>query len=98
MNVIEVLDGGLFTTVQDAGRFGYQRYGVPVSGAMDSFALRAANRLAGNDQGAAGLEITLLGPRLRFLAASSFALAGADLGATLDGRPAPCWETLTAPA
>jgi biotin-dependent carboxylase-like uncharacterized protein len=98
MNVIDVLDGGLFTTVQDAGRFGFQRYGVPVSGAMDVFALRAANRLAGNDEAAAGLEITLLGPQLRFLAPGSFALAGADLGATLDGRPVPSWETVTVSA
>lgn len=98
MNLIEVLDGGLLTTVQDTGRFGYQRYGVPVSGAMDLLALRAANRLAGNEDEAAALEITLLGPRLRFLASTSFALAGADLGATLDGRPVSSWETLTASA
>ena len=64
---IEVLDGGMLTTVQDAGRFGSQRYGVPVSGAMDTLALRAANRLVGNQDAAAGLEVTLFGPRLRFL-------------------------------
>jgi antagonist of KipI len=94
MNTIEVLDGGLLTTVQDTGRFGFQRYGVPVSGAMDPFALRAANRLAGNADGDAGLEMTLLGPRLRFLAPATIALAGADLGASLDGRPLPRWESL----
>ena len=66
MTAIEVLDGGLLTTVQDLGRFGAQQYGVPVSGAMDVWALRAANRLVGNDEGAAALEITLAGPVLRF--------------------------------
>jgi antagonist of KipI len=94
MKVIEVLDGGMLTTVQDAGRFGFQRYGVPVSGAMDLFALRAANRLAGNDDEAAGLEMTLLGPRLRFLAPASIALAGADLDAALDGRRVARWKTV----
>ncbi len=94
MNLIEVIDGGMLTTVQDAGRLGFQRYGVPVSGAMDRLALRAANRLAGNDDGLAGLEMTLLGPRLRFLAPATIALGGADLNATLDGRPAPRWESV----
>ena len=95
MNIIEILDGGLLTTVQDAGRFGFQRYGVPVSGAMDLFALRAANRLVGNEDGAAALEMTLLGPRLRFLGAGAIALTGADLDASIDGRPVPRWETVT---
>ncbi|MFQ5880357.1 MAG: KipI antagonist, partial [Dehalococcoidia bacterium] len=79
MDVIEVLEGGLFTTVQDLGRYGYQRYGVPVCGAMDRFALRAANILVGNQEGDAGLEITLAGPRLRFLADTIIAITGADL-------------------
>jgi antagonist of KipI len=91
---MEVLDGGMLTTVQDAGRYGYQRYGVPVSGAMDPFALRAANRLVGNDDDAAGLEMTLLGPRLRFPRPAVIALTGADLDATLDGRPVPRWESV----
>ena len=60
---LEVLDGGLLTTVQDLGRHGYERFGVPVAGAMDSFALRAANWLLDNPLEAAALEITLVGPR-----------------------------------
>ena len=94
MRVIEVLDGGLFTTVQDLGRVGYQRYGVAVSGAMDRFAIRAGNRLVGNGDGAAGLELTMMGPELRFGETMTIAVTGADLGPILDGRPAPMWRAV----
>ena len=93
VETIEILEPGLFTTVQDRGRYGYQRYGVPSSGAMDTFALRAANILVGNEEGAAGLEMTVLGPRIRFLADTWIALTGADLGPTLDGEPLVMWQT-----
>lgn len=63
---IKVLRAGLQTTVQDLGRYGFQQHGVIVSGAMDTFALRMANLLVGNDEGEAALEITLMGPRLEF--------------------------------
>lgn len=63
---IEVKKAGLFTTVQDTGRYGYKSVGVISSGAMDMFALRAANSLVGNEPGAAVLEITLQGPELYF--------------------------------
>ena len=92
MDVLEVLDGGMFTTVQDLGRYGYQRYGVPVSGAMDTFALRAANLMVGNREGDAGLEMTLAGPHLRFLDETVVAITGADLMPTLDGKPVPMWQ------
>ena len=91
-DVIEVIDGGFFTTVQDLGRYGYQRYGVPVSGAMDLFALRAANLLTGTDEGAAALEMTLQGPRLRFVSDTVIALTGADLDPRVDGWPVPMWR------
>jgi len=94
VRTIEVVDGGMLTTIQDLGRYGYQRYGVPTSGAMDLFSLRAANRLVGNSDGAACLEMTLVGPRLRFLAPATIAVTGADLGAQLDGRPVPLWESV----
>ncbi|CAN5659922.1 biotin-dependent carboxyltransferase family protein [soil metagenome] len=90
--IIEVIDGGFFTTVQDLGRFGYQRYGVPVSGAMDLFALRAANALTGTPEGAAALEITLHGPRLRFLIDTMLAMTGGDLRPRLDDAPMPMWQ------
>jgi antagonist of KipI len=97
MHGIDVMDGGFFTTVQDLGRFGYQRYGVPVSGAMDLFALRAANLLVGNPRSAAALEITLAGPRLQFTEDAVIAMAGADIEAELDGRAVPAWRAIAAP-
>ena len=94
MDVLEVLDGGMFTTVQDLGRYGYQRYGVPVSGAMDTFALRAANLMVGNREGDAGLEMTMAGPHLRFLDETVVAITGADLMPALDGKPVPVWQAV----
>ena len=101
--MLEVLDGGLRTTVQDTGRRGGQALGIPPSGAQDGFALRIANLLAGNpaggplvvreDPGAAGLEITLGRLKLRALADHAVALAGADTGATVDGEAVPCWSS-----
>ena len=86
---ISVLKPGLLTTVQDLGRFGYQKEGLVVSGALDATALRTANTLVGNPEAAAGLELTLRGPSLRFKADTLLALVGADLGASLDGQPVP---------
>lgn len=91
---LEIQEPGLQTTVQDKGRYGYQRYGVPVSGAMDLFALRASNILVGNDDGEAALEITALGPRIRFATPTWIAITGADLSPTLDGRSLPTWEAV----
>lgn len=90
---LAVLDGGLLTTVQDLGRPGYERYGVPVCGAMDRFALQAANSLVGNHLGEAALEMTVLGPRLRAEHDCLIALAGADLGPRVDERPVAGWRT-----
>jgi antagonist of KipI len=87
--VIEVLRPGLLTTVQDLGRHGHRAEGVPVGGALDAAALRVANALVGNPAGAAGLEITLTGPRLHFHADALAALAGAPAEARLDGEALP---------
>lgn len=87
--------GGLLTTVQDAGRFGYQRDGLTPSGPMDPWALAVADLLCGNGRGAAALEITLLGPTLRVLAPVRLALTGAELSATVDGLPLALWRTQT---
>jgi antagonist of KipI len=89
--VIEVIKPGLLTTVQDRGRWGYQSHGVGIAGALDSFALTAANLLVGNPEGLAGLEITLVGPTLRFHRETIFALAGGDLDPSLDGQSIPNW-------
>lgn len=86
---LEVLDGGWLTTVQDLGRPGYERYGIPVSGAMDFLALWVANRLVGNPPGAAGLEITLAGPVLAATEPCLVAVTGADLTFQVDGREMP---------
>jgi antagonist of KipI len=86
---IEVLSAGLLTTVQDLGRLGYGELGVSPGGAADTVALRLANRLLGNDAGAPALELTLSGPRLRFRGHSAIAVTGADLAATIEGRPLP---------
>jgi urea carboxylase len=98
-NAIEVLEGGTQTTIQDyPGRLGYWNVGVPPSGPMDTLAFRLANRLVGNEVGVPALEITTIGPRLRFDAEMTIALTGADMGATLDGAPVPRWRPFTVPA
>jgi biotin-dependent carboxylase-like uncharacterized protein len=84
---IEVIKAGVLCLFQDGGRHGFQKLGVPVCGPMDESAHRLANLLVGNDGDAAALEITLLGPKLRFTSPACVALTGADLGARLDGRP-----------
>ena len=82
---LAVEDAGLLTTVQDTGRWGYQHYGVSVSGAMDLNAHRRANRLVGNPPEAATLEITLVGPVLRFETAMRVGVAGAVFELQLGG-------------
>lgn len=89
--MIEVVAAGPLLTVQDLGRPGAQRSGVPQGGAMDAFALAAANRLVGNPVDEAGLEITAGGAELIIRRAALIAVTGGDLGATLDGRPLPLW-------
>ncbi|HEU5134063.1 MAG TPA: 5-oxoprolinase/urea amidolyase family protein [Steroidobacteraceae bacterium] len=92
---IEVLAGGTLTTVQDwPGRLGLWDVGVPPSGPMDSLALRLANRMVGNDEGAAALEMTVTGATLRFHVDAAIALAGATMDATLDGVAVPFWAPL----
>ena len=93
---LEILEPGLNTTVQDLGRYGYQRYGVPVSGAMDTFALRAANVLVGNAEGAAGLEMTAIPGRIRFLKDTWIALTGADMSWNLDEHLIARWRAIPA--
>jgi urea carboxylase len=85
---LEVLDPGTLTTVQDwPGRVGYWHVGIPPSGPMDPLDFRLANRVVGNLEGTAALEITLSGPTLRFAVDAVVALTGAALAATLDGAP-----------
>ena len=82
---IHVLRGGLLTTVQDLGRWGFQHLGVPVAGPMDVFSHRLANAWVGNRQDAATLEITLVGPELEFPESGRFVVTGAEFDLFLDG-------------
>ncbi|MGH6806696.1 MAG: biotin-dependent carboxyltransferase family protein [Ensifer adhaerens] len=88
---IKVLHHGLATTVQDLGRPGYFHLGIPLGGAMDRYAMRAANLLVGNDEGAAGLEAVFLGPKLEFTEDAIVAVTGADMPAKVDGVEQPSW-------
>jgi biotin-dependent carboxylase-like uncharacterized protein len=83
--VFDVVDGGLLTTIQDAGRRDFAHLGVPESGAADPWSLAVANLLVDNDPGAAVLEVTLVGPTLAIRSATTIGLAGADLGARIQG-------------
>lgn len=89
MATVIVHKAGLLTTVQDRGRYGYQRYGMPVSGAMDVFSLELANLLVGNDPGDSCLEVTISGPELEFTGATWIAITGADMEPHLNGQGIP---------
>jgi urea carboxylase len=90
---VEVTSCNGVVTVQDwPGRVGYWTVGVPPSGPMDDLSFRLGNRVVGNDEGAAGLEVEVHGPTLRFNRPAVVCLTGADMGATLDGAPVPQWE------
>jgi urea carboxylase len=92
---VRVLAAGAATTVQDyPGRTGLWHIGVPPSGPMDSLAFRLGNRLLGNVEGAAGLEVTAAGPTLQFLAPTRICLTGADCQASLDGVAVPLWQVV----
>ena len=93
--MLRVDQAGLLVTVQDLGRPGYQHYGVPVSGALDAFALRAANLLVGNAPDAAGLEVGLGGLTLTALADGVWSITGAaPLAVTVNDQPRPLWTAL----
>jgi biotin-dependent carboxylase-like uncharacterized protein len=93
-----VLKPGLLTTVQDRGRFGCAMLGVGRAGAMDDVAMRLANALVGNATDAAVLEITLMGPRLRFDEAATIALTGAEFAARIDNREIAMWQPIAVDA
>jgi antagonist of KipI len=92
--MIRVLDAGPLTTVQDGGRVGQLRYGIPPSGPVDRRAFVIANRLVGNDDGAAGLECTLMGPRFEVQAPCAIAVTGAAMPVTVNGAEAPGWAAI----
>lgn len=89
---LRVLSAGFLTSPQDAGRPGFAAMGVGAAGAFDAPALRLANALCGNAAGACGLEITLIGPRLKFGSDRLIALTGAPIPAFVDETPVPMWS------
>ena len=91
---IRVKSPGLLTTVQDTGRFGEYAIGMPPSGAMDVFSCQVGNYLVGNEEGAAGLEITYFGPELEFTEDAVIAVTGAEMPPKINGEEVPTWETL----
>ncbi len=94
MSDLIVQDAGPLTTIQDLGRFGHLRVGIPTSGPMDHDAFLLANRLVGNLDTAAELECTLIGPRVEFTDERLVAITGADMAPTLNGGAAPAWQGL----
>jgi urea carboxylase len=97
--IIEVLSAGTQTMIQDyPGRLGFWNVGVPPSGPMDSLSFRLANRAVGNPADAAGLEITLSGPTLKFEMETTVCLTGAAMSADVDGRAVDFWTPVLIPA
>ena len=88
---LKIIQPGLSTSIQDLGRPGYFHLGIPIGGAMDRFALRCANMLVGNPEGAAGLEVVFMGPKIEFTRDALVAITGADLPATVDGESREGW-------
>ncbi|MCB1337850.1 MAG: biotin-dependent carboxyltransferase [Maritimibacter sp.] len=95
---VKVITPGLSTSVQDLGRPGYCHLGIPLSGGMDRFALRVANMLVGNDEGAAVLEAVFMGPELEFTAPATVAVTGGDLPPKLNGDERAGWEAFAVKA
>ncbi|WP_231495817.1 biotin-dependent carboxyltransferase family protein [Paucisalibacillus sp. EB02] len=93
--IFNVIKPGLLTTIQDLGRKGYQKYGMSVSGAVDHYAHRIANILVGNQENAATLEVTLIGPTFKVLETRTIAITGADLTPYLNNCPVPLWRSFT---
>ena len=86
MDALLVRTPGPYTTIQDGKRYGYRQMGIPVSGALDSFAFQVANMLVGNPEDRAVLEITFMGPCLEILVEADVAVTGAEMGMILNDK------------
>lgn len=91
---IRILKGGMLTTVQDLGRYGYQSQGFSVSGVMDVRSFKIANLLIDNPENEAVLEITLIGPTLEFTSETIIAITGGDFSPKINGEPAPMYTAI----
>jgi len=94
MSVVKVVDPGIYTTIQDIGRYHYQKSGIPVNGAMDAFSCKVANILVGNSEDEACFEATLVGPELQFDSDMYIAVTGADISPNLNGKEIEMWVAL----
>lgn len=94
VNRIKIISPGLLTTIQDRGRWGYQRFGMNVAGVMDDFASRIANLLVGNGQYEAVLEVTLLGVEILFHCDEVISITGSNMSPKINGNPVPLWTSL----
>lgn len=92
--MLKIIKSGMLTSVQDLGRYGFQKYGVIASGVMDPFAHRIANLLVGNPDNAATLEISLIGPAIEFDQDAIIAICGGDLSPEIDGKDCKMWRIL----
>ncbi|SNZ21247.1 biotin-dependent carboxyltransferase family protein [Cohaesibacter gelatinilyticus] len=95
---LKINNPGLATSIQDLGRQGYFHLGIPMGGAMDRFALRAANMLVGNDEGAACLEAVFMGPEIEFTRTATVAVTGAQLPIKVDGEIQEAWSSFVVKA
>lgn len=95
---LKIKNPGLATSIQDLGRIGYFHLGIPIGGAMDRYALRAANMLVGNDEGAACLEAVFMGPEIEFTETATVAVTGAHLPIKVDGEEQDAWSSFVVKA
>ncbi|MBC8588969.1 5-oxoprolinase subunit C family protein [Paratissierella segnis] len=94
MNKIIIKKPGLFTTIQDQGRWGFQQFGITTAGAMDNFSMRIANMLIGNKENEALLECTFLGPEVEFGCDEIISITGANMSPKINGEPALMWTSI----
>ena len=92
--ILKVLNPGLFSTIQDLGRVKFRCYGITTSGAMDDFALRVGNRLVGNQQDEAGIELTFVGGEYLIMQDCIISITGGNLNPQVEGKNVPTWESL----
>ncbi|MCT4594352.1 MAG: biotin-dependent carboxyltransferase family protein [Anaeromicrobium sp.] len=94
MGKIKIISPGFLTTIQDKGRYGYEQFGVPVSGVMDKFAYRMANILVENNESEPVLEVTMLGPQIEFESVETISITGGNLSPKINGREVSMWTSI----
>ncbi|MCK8816902.1 biotin-dependent carboxyltransferase family protein [Natroniella sulfidigena] len=94
MGELKIIKAGPMTTIQDLGRFGYMKYGMPTAGAVDQYAFKIANILVGNPEDEAAIEATFLGPTIQFKVEAVIAITGGGMNPELDGKEIPMWQAV----